>query len=81
MAYDSSSPWSTTNVIILGEGAFEDGSTKLSGAATPIDMGEGPSKREKKETGKPKSLSKKAKTARAKLAIADGDGDLGMSGM
>ena len=49
-----------------GEGHFGDeGSNKPSGAATPIDVAE-PS------TGRRKGISKKAKTAKQKLAIADG---------
>lgn len=49
-----------------GEGHFGDeGSNKPSGTATPIDAAEPP-------TGKRKGVSKKAKTAKQKLAIADG---------
>ena len=58
----------------LGEGHFDDGSNKPSGAATPIDIGEnGPAAPGKRGiTGKPKGISKKAKTAKQKLAIVDG---------
>lgn len=58
-----------------GEGHFDDGSNKPSGAATPIDAGEvGPGAGSGKRCGpvKPKGISKKAKTAKQKLAIADG---------
>lgn len=49
----------------LGEGNFGDeGSNKPSGTATPIDVAE--------PSGKRKGISKKAKTAKQKLAIADG---------
>ncbi|MCJ1476882.1 putative DNA helicase ino80 [Lambiella insularis] len=63
-----------------GEGHFDDGSNKPSGAATPIDA-EAAVKGAKKGPGKGKGLSKKAKTAKQRLAIADAAGDLGMSGM
>jgi DNA helicase INO80 len=59
--------------MIIGEGHFDDGSNKPSGAATPIEVGENsamPGKRG--NIGKPKGISKKAKTAKQKLAIADG---------
>ncbi|KAL3419482.1 snf2 family helicase atpase [Phlyctema vagabunda] len=53
-----------------GEGHFDDGSNKPSGAATPI--GE-----EGIKTKKPrKSGGKKAKTAKQRLAMADGDVDM-----
>ena len=64
----------------LGEGHFDDGSNKPSGAATPIDT-EAAAKGGKKGPGKGKGLSKKAKTAKQRLAIADAEGDLGMGGM
>lgn len=51
-----------------GEGHFDDGSNKPSGTATPIDHPE-PS-----VPGKRKGTSKKAKTAKQRLAIADGSG-------
>jgi len=62
-----------------GEGHFDDGSNKPSGAATPIDAD--PVGKGKKGPGKGKGLSKKAKTAKQRLAIADAEGDLGMGGM
>jgi len=51
-----------------GEGHFDDGSNKPSGAATPIDPPDIP------PPGKKKGISKKAKTAKQRLAIADGSG-------
>ncbi|KAJ9663933.1 putative DNA helicase ino80 [Coniosporium apollinis] len=57
-----------------GEGHFDDGSTKPSGAATPIPAAEAPAK------GKKKGNSKKAKTLKQRLAIADAEGDMGLGG-
>lgn len=59
-----------------GEGHFDDGSNKPSGAATPVSALEptpagGPGK------GKRKGISKKAKTLKQRLAIADGSTDAG----
>ena len=51
-----------------GEGHFDDGSNKPSGAATPVDVQDLP------PPGKKKGISKKAKTAKQRLAIADGSG-------
>ena len=51
-----------------GEGHFDDGSNKPSGAATPLEVSEPP------VPGKRKAISKKAKTAKQRLAIADGSG-------
>ncbi|KAM0804706.1 SNF2 family ATP-dependent chromatin-remodeling factor snf21 [Usnea florida] len=51
-----------------GEGHFDDGSNKPSGAATPMEMPE------PEAPGKRKGVSKKAKTAKQRLAIADGSG-------
>ena len=53
---------------IVGEGHFDDGSNKPSGAATPMEMPEPTA------PGKRKGISKKAKTAKQRLAIADGSG-------
>ena len=59
------------NALIIGEGHFED-SAKPSGAATPVEnaAGEGsgqpPSKRKR-------GISKKAKSLKQRLAIADGE--------
>ena len=50
----------------VGEGHFDDGSNKPSGAATPIDGGEST------PAGKRKGMSKKAKTIKQRLAVADG---------
>lgn len=58
-----------------GEGHFDDGSNKPSGAATPIDggdLGQGAALGKRGVPGKPKGISKKAKTAKQKLEIADG---------
>ena len=52
----------------IGEGHFDDGSNKPSGAATPMEMPE------PEAPGKRKGVSKKAKTAKQRLAIADGSG-------
>lgn len=60
------------NIQSAGEGHFDDGSNKPSGAATPIEgepVGKGKLK-------KPKT-SKKAKTAKQRLMMADGDVDMG----
>jgi DNA helicase INO80 len=53
------------NYVTTGEGHFDDLSAKPSGAATPI---EGPPPKKKR-------VSKKAKTAKQRLAIADGQVD------
>lgn len=64
----------SNHVRFTGEGHFDDGSNKPSGAATPIDAGEGgPAALGKRGAlGKPKGISKKAKTAKQKLALVDG---------
>ncbi|RMD42506.1 hypothetical protein DV735_g2614, partial [Chaetothyriales sp. CBS 134920] len=61
-----------------GEGHFEDQSQKASGAATPmtVDDATSPKRGPRGGTGK----SKKAKTAKQRLAIIDAEGDLGMGG-
>ena len=61
-----------------GEGHFDDGSNKPSGAATPIEPTEAAAVKGAKKGIK--GLSKKAKTAKQRLAIADAEGDLGMGG-
>lgn len=48
----------------IGEGRFDDDSGKPSGAATPVEVPAPGKKR--------KGVSKKAKSIREKLAIADG---------
>lgn len=62
----------------IGEGHFDDGSNRPSGTATPI-AGEA-SKKKGKTAGAGLSASggrsKKAKTAKQRLAMADGDGDM-----
>ena len=57
----------TYHFTCTGEGHFDDGSNKPSGAATPIEPTEA-------IPGKRKGTSKKAKTAKQRLAIADGSG-------
>ena len=60
-----------------GEGHFDDGSAKPSGTATPIPTAEpGPAAK-----GKRKGISKKAKTLKQRLAIADGQTDAGAGAM
>ena len=59
--------------IATGEGNFDDNSAKPSGAATPIGAapaadGGPPAKRKK-------GISKKAKTLKQRLAVADGSAD------
>ncbi|TVY80277.1 putative DNA helicase INO80 [Lachnellula suecica] len=56
-----------------GEGHFDDGSQRPSGAATPI-AGEASGPKGKKPR---KAGGKKAKTAKQRLAMADGDVDMG----
>jgi len=51
-----------------GEGHFDE-SAKASGAATPIPPTEAPAGGKRKKGG----LSKKAKTAKQRLAVADGE--------
>jgi DNA helicase INO80 len=62
------------NTFLVGEGHFDDGSNRPSGAATPVGAGSDIGARGKK----PKKMSgKKAKTAKQRLAMADGDVDMG----
>ena len=67
-----------TLLFPTGEGHFEDNSAKPSGAATPVSAAEtaGPKRGPRGGRG----VSKKAKTAKQRLAIVDAEGDLGMSG-
>lgn len=69
--------YSLTNSVI-GEGHFEDGSNKPSGAATPVSTPETPEPKRGPRGGR--GVSKKAKTAKQRLAIIDAEGDLGMGG-
>ncbi|CAG8980418.1 hypothetical protein HYALB_00003983 [Hymenoscyphus albidus] len=55
-----------------GEGHFDDGSNRPSGAATPVDDAAVGGKGKKA-----KKVGKKAKTAKQRLAMADGDVDMG----
>ena len=57
----------------IGEGHFDDGSAKPSGTNTPVE-GAGPKKRAPKGQG---GKAKKAKSARQRLAMVDGDGGIG----
>ena len=61
---------------ITGEGYFDDGSNKPSGAATPltgVEVAELGAKKKRKVGGG----GKKAKTTKQRLAMADGDIDMG----
>lgn len=63
------------NSLAAGEGHFDDRSNRPSGAATPIAAGSDAGtkgKRPRKSGG-----GKKAKTAKQRLAMADGDVDMG----
>lgn len=60
---------------IAGEGHFDDGSAKPSGTATPIEGGPAG---KKAKVDKKKGGGKKAKTAKQRLAMADGDVDADM---
>ena len=65
-----------------GEGKFDDNadtSAKPSGTATPALVLDSEAGKERKGRGG-KGLSKKAKTAKQRLAIADASGELGMGG-
>jgi DNA helicase INO80 len=57
--------------ISPGEGHFDE-SAKASGAATPDPNGDGAAGAPGSKKGK-KGLSKKAKTAKQRLAVADGE--------
>jgi DNA helicase INO80 len=64
--------------VIIGEGHFDDGSNRPSGAATPIPAaGDGPGPKGKKPRKNAAAGGKKAKTAKQRLAMADGDVDMG----
>jgi DNA helicase INO80 len=59
----------STDFSILGEGHFDDVSAKPSGAATPVSTADGPPAKRRK------GMSKKAKTLKQRLAVADGSAD------
>lgn len=63
---------------VIGEGHFDDQSAKPSGAVTPVSAPETPEIKKGPRGGMGKS--KKAKTAKQRLAIIDAEGDLGMGG-
>ena len=58
----------TCTNYFTGEGHFDE-SAKASGAATPIPAADAPAGSKKSKKG----LSKKAKTAKQRLAVADGE--------
>lgn len=62
-------------MLCTGEGHFDDGSAKPSGTATPISTAGGePAKgKKRKSTGTGGGGGKKAKTAKQRLMMADGD--------
>lgn len=60
--------------LCAGEGKFEDASHEASGAATPMSsMDGGPPAAKKRKGPGAGGLSKKQKTARARLAVVDGE--------
>jgi hypothetical protein len=59
----------SANNDTLGEGHFDDVSAKPSGAATPVSTADGPPAKRRK------GMSKKAKTLKQRLAVADGSAD------
>lgn len=58
----------------VGEGHFDDGSNRPSGTATPIA---GDSSKKKASGSRKSGGGKKAKTAKQRLAMVDGDEDMG----
>lgn len=66
---------------LIGEGHFDDGSNKPSGAATPVSIMDLPAKGKKNGTSKAKGTSKKAKTTKERLRIVDGEDEMGMGAM
>ena len=68
------------NVSDAGEGHFEDASAKTSGAATPVSAAEPSAPKKGAGSRGGRGVSKKAKTAKQRLAIIDAEGDLGMGG-
>ena len=59
----------------IGEGHFDDGSAKPSGAATPMDS-DAPGPAPPKRGPRGGRGSKKAKTVKQRLAIIDGSADV-----
>lgn len=57
-------------MLVTGEGHFDDGSAKPSAAPTPLDSEDASAKKRGPRGGK--GMSKKAKTAKQRLAMADG---------
>jgi len=70
----------TVTNSFAGEGHFADESNKPSGAATPVSTPETPEPKRGPGSRGGKGVSKKAKTAKQRLAIIDAEGDLGMGG-
>ncbi|EKD13015.1 Putative DNA helicase ino-80 [Drepanopeziza brunnea f. sp. 'multigermtubi' MB_m1] len=71
---DGSGGGSLEDLYHEGEGHFDDGSTRPSGSGTPAPGADGEGKKSKKAR---KPSAKKAKTAKQRLAMADGDVDMG----
>jgi DNA helicase INO80 len=65
--------WRMTLIMTIGEGHFDDGSNRPSGAATPVPGADAPKGKKPRKSGG----GKKAKTAKQRLAMADGDVDMG----
>lgn len=62
---------------MVGEGYFDTESNRPSGAATPIPGAEGAALGPKGKKPRKNASMKKAKTAKQRLAMADGDVDMG----
>lgn len=64
-------------IVSVGEGHFDDGSNRPSGAATPVGDGSVPGVKGKKpRKNAAAGGGKRAKTAKQRLAMADGDVDM-----
>jgi DNA helicase INO80 len=59
--------------ISTGEGQFDDASADPSGAATPLDTDAPGAPSAKKQRKNAAGMTKKAKLAKARLAVIDGD--------
>lgn len=59
--------------FIIGEGQFDDASADPSGAATPMSTDAPGAPATKKQRKNAASMNKKAKLAKARLAVIDGD--------
>ncbi len=58
-------------MLFIGEGHFDDGGNKGSGSATPVVV-----ESDAKVPAKKRKVSKKAKTTKQRLAMADGRMDV-----